>query len=149
MPVTIESTALEALEAAKQDVKENLAYHRRQGRLDVARVRKNVKVLTKLIPILPVEAELRLTCSWHWKCPRVNFERALLPKLHTAVGRLHVESKELADADKRLVGITLSAERFPGVRFYYERPLAEGSSCKIVEQTSTYKTLVCSLEGQS
>ncbi len=85
--------------------------------------------------------------------PIVTFDRKLLAVVRKAVGRLTVVGKHLANAETRQIQISLKAEKFPNVRFSYNRtlPPAEACTCDIVEVTRpafTYKTLVCRPVGE-
>ena len=96
--------------------------------------------------LLPPVAELRVNGAWAYENPYVRFPREALPLIRKAVGRLHVDRKSLQDAEAGILRIHLTAEKFPGIEFTYDRPLGEGMACRIVEQTNTYKTLVCNVE---
>ena len=145
MAITISCTVAEALKYVRDSGKDRVVYARRDTQRTIAKVRKNAKLVAKLALVLPNEAELRVNGYWSYADPDVRFPRELLPAVRAAVGRLHVEGKELENSDERTIRVTLRAEKYPGISFSYVRTLAEGSACQIVEQTSTYKTLACSI----
>jgi hypothetical protein len=65
-------------------------------------------------------------------------------KVRLALGcPLTQDGKEVNDAKKRLVTITLRAAAFPTVRVQFERRLPKGTKCRIVRHRSSYTTLVC------
>jgi hypothetical protein len=146
MPVTITATVEQALAYSRQSTQGSIDYHRKHGRQELAKIRQNARMVARLATVLPQEATLEIAQPWHYEHPRVEFPREALVAVRKAVGRLHVEEKNLESAEERTIRITLSAEKYPGIRFQYVRPLAEGATCQIVEQTSTYKTLVCSVQ---
>lgn len=55
--------------------------------------------------------------------------------------RLRVDNKDVADATKRRVCITLRPVDFPTVRILYARKLPKEAKCRIVRQVSRYKAL--------
>lgn len=146
MPVTINCTLDRAIAEQKENAKRAVDYARRNARRQMATLRTNGKMLAKLILALPPEAKLELRSEYSYMEPTVEFDREYLPLIRKCVGRLHVDRKSLVDADKGILNIHLKAEKYPGVEFIYERPLGTGCQCRIVEQTSTYKSLVCSIE---
>jgi hypothetical protein len=146
MSVTVQCTIQQALAEQKLHAKSRLISTRRNNGKERATLRKNAKALARLMLVLPNEATLRIQSIWHYEHPYVSFPRESLPLIRKALGRLHVESKELCDSEKGTITVHLSAEQYPGIDFSYERPLGTGCQCRIVEQTSTYKSLVCSIE---
>lgn len=144
--VTISITLEDAIMWAKVNMKDDVARARRSGARRVKQLRANARLVAKLALVLPEGAELKIESMWGLEEPTVSFPRELLPKVREAVGRLHVDRKSLKDPEQGLLTVSLTAERFPGIEFRYDRPLVEGASCKIATQTSTYKTLVCTRE---
>jgi hypothetical protein len=67
-------------------------------------------------------------------------------KVRDALGcRLSVQSKEVADAKKRTVCITLHPADFPTIRVQYTCKLPKGAKCIIVRSVSRFSSLVCEL----
>ena len=146
MPVTVQCTIQQALAEHRELMKDRLVRTRAQGQREHAKLRENARTLARLMLALPNEATLRIQSVWNYEHPYVSFPRESLPLIRKALGRLHVESKELCDSEKGTITVHLTAEQYPGIDFSYERPLSSGCQCRIVEQTSTYKTLVCSVD---
>src|SRR5262245_16344084 len=63
--------------------------------------------------------------------------------IRDALGRLRVDNKDVADAKKRRVCVTLRPVDFPTVRVVYTRKLPKGARCRIVRHRSSYTSLVC------
>jgi hypothetical protein len=146
MPVTIGMSGADAIQRQKLRNIDQARVDKRQRDKRLQRVKANVKTVMKLVEILPTEGcKLELASVWDYEDPVVYVDREYLPAVRKAVGPLHVESKDLADAEKRLICITLRADNFPGIQFRYERTLAEDARCKIVAHTSEYHSLACSL----
>ncbi len=146
MSVTVRCTIQEALAEQQEYAKNRLIGARRANKNEREKLLQNAKVLARLMLVLPNEATLTIGSVWNYENPYVSFPREHLPLIRKTLGRLHVEGKELCDSEKGTITVHLSAEQFPGIDFSYERPLGTGCQCRIVEQTSTYKTLVCSVE---
>ena len=56
---------------------------------------------------------------------------------------MKLDEKDLADAKKKLVSITLRPVNYPTVRIRYTRKLPKTAKCRIVRHRSSYTTLVC------
>jgi hypothetical protein len=71
---------------------------------------------------------------------------AAVRKVRLALGcQLTQDGKEVNDAKKQLVTVTLRAAKYPSVRVQFERKLPRGAKCRIVRHRSSYTTLVCDL----
>ena len=57
--------------------------------------------------------------------------------------QVKLDEKDLADAKKKLVSITLRPVNFPTVRIRYTRKLPKTAKCRIVTHRSVYRSLVC------
>ena len=57
--------------------------------------------------------------------------------------QVKLDEKDLADAKKKLVSITLRPVTFPTVRIRYTRKLPKTAKCRIVTHRSIYRSLVC------
>jgi hypothetical protein len=65
-------------------------------------------------------------------------------RVRLALGcKLDMDGKEVNDAKKRLVTVTLRATNYPSVRVQFERKLPKGAKCRIVRCRTSYTTLVC------
>jgi hypothetical protein len=146
MSVTVRCTIQEALAEYEGNAKERLKNARAAAKRERAKLRQNARVLARLMLVLPNAATLTISSVWCYENPYVSFDRESLPLIRKALGRLHVAHKELRDAEKGIITVHLTAEQYPGIDFTYDRPLSSGCQCRIVEQTSTYKTLVCSVD---
>ena len=67
---------------------------------------------------------------------------AQLRKIRELYGKLKVHAK-YAGAHDDEVQVTLISDDFPQLRVTYTTVIKEGAKCKVVEQVSTYRTLVC------
>lgn len=76
--------------------------------------------------------------------PHFNIDRSELPQLRKAVGRLTVTSKMAGYTDDTVkVRVEPADKAYEGISFTYETKLRSDAKCKIVTQTSSYRTLVC------
>ena len=79
----------------------------------------------------------------------LRITREQLPMIRKAVGRLVISGKNLAgDFDQTgevQVSVQPKAEKFNKLEFVYRTKFRNGGKCKVVEQTSKYKSLVCSV----
>lgn len=87
--------------------------------------------------------------KYEWDIPYTfRIKREQLPLLRKVVGRVQVTSTDVPyDYDKvKEVDVTIKpmAEEFSDLRFSYRKPYKGDGKCKVVEQTQTYHTLVCS-----
>jgi hypothetical protein len=57
--------------------------------------------------------------------------------------QVKMDEKDLADAKKKLVAITLRPVNYPTVRIRYTRKLPKTAKCRIVTHRSIYRSLVC------
>ncbi len=143
--VSITYTLEQALQYIKEDAKDDARRLKQRRAEQIKRVKKNSKIIAQLAVTLPEGCRLEVDSQYRYMSIRVNVERAALPALRKAVGRLHINSKNLYSAEEKTVMVSLNSERFPDVNFVYIRPLGENATCQIVEETNTYKTLVCKL----
>lgn len=78
----------------------------------------------------------------------IAIKREDLPALRKAIGRVTVVGKNVSQysSEPNTISVTLKplSSNFSKLRFTYKTKLRNGGKCKIVEQVSTYKTLVCS-----
>jgi hypothetical protein len=75
----------------------------------------------------------------------IDVQRSDLVSARKALGRLKMTEKSVAgNASKGQVAIILQAEAYPLVGLRYYSDLPKNSKCKIVENSSTYRSLVCS-----
>jgi len=146
MSVRISYAAERAVQEEAEHQRSNVLGARARAKREVAVMKARTKAILNLLAVLPAEAEFQRESYWNYRYPTVTVPREALVKLRAAVGRLHVKGRDLKSVEDRLVTISLTAEKYPGIEFKYDRPLVEGASCKIVEQTSKYRTLVCSRE---
>lgn len=80
----------------------------------------------------------------------VDIEEAQIPAVYEIVGRLKGEEaeKEIVDAKKRLVRVTVEPADYPFVRVSYQTKLAKNAKCRIEtirHKATREKKLVCSL----
>lgn len=152
MPIQINLTVDQAIAEAKVEAKERIASTRQECRDNIKKIRRGAKQIGKLSVALPAEANCQITSYWGYYGPLVEFDRKYLGVIRKAVGHLAVDCKALANAEQRLIRVTLKAEKFPAVRFSYLRTLPPSNAepgemvCEIVEvvqEARTYKTLAC------
>lgn len=79
--------------------------------------------------------------------PTFEIERKDLPLVRKAVGRLTIDSKtvpcDFDTSNKIEVTVRPHDERMSNLRFRYRTEIKSGSKCQVVEQKTSYKTLVC------
>ena len=153
MPLKINITLPDAIAEAKEDAKQQITEAQRNCRDNIKRIRTGAKQIAKLAVTLPTEVDCTINSYWGYQGPLVEFDRKHLALVRKAVGRLVVNGKQLANAEQRLIRVTLTADKYPNVRFAYLRRLPEVSIaepgdmvCEIVEvkqEARTYSTLVC------
>lgn len=75
--------------------------------------------------------------------------RDQLPAIRKAVGRLEISGKCIANDFDRTnevrVTVKPKSDKFKRLEFAYRTKFRNGGKCKVVEQVSTYKSLVCSV----
>ncbi len=110
----------------------------------IEKLRKTANVIANLEQMLE-----RKFCQDEYSITYPIFEvkREDLPAIRKAVGRLSVERKDVPydyDTTQTLeVTVKPHDERFNCVSFRYRTPMRSNAKCKVVEQVSKYKTLVC------
>lgn len=102
----------------------------------------------KIEAIKKVEAAGLPLVKYSWDIPYTfHIKRSDLPLLRKVVGRVQVTSTDVPynyDTTQEVdVTIKPMAEEFSCLRFSYRKPYKGDGKCKVVEQTSTYRTLVC------
>lgn len=108
------------------------------------RLKRNAAAIEKLQELLGKEL-----CSSEYDIDTPYFEinREDLPKVRKAVGRLTVVGKEVAwdynTTGEIDVKVSPASKEYDFVVFRYRTKLRPSAKCKVVENTSVYRSLVC------
>ena len=79
--------------------------------------------------------------AWRLRDGTVHVRQGDLPAVRRVLGKLLPNTK--TPSGERTVRVTLRVEGREFVRVAFDMPLPPGGKCRIVEQTTTYRTLVC------
>jgi hypothetical protein len=89
-------------------------------------------------------ARVKFTVSYGWRL-EVETTKKSLKKVYEALGRLDgsKQGKEILDAGKKLVKVTLPVVAYPEVYVSFPHKLTESDKCRIETVTETRTRLVC------
>jgi hypothetical protein len=147
---TIDQFAAECRKNAIESVRRSVQYAREEARTKVENARQTRMALERL-DAAGIEVAcygntyVHIDLGFFHSTGTGNRKLAEAVRgIRKALGcQVKMDEKDLADAKKKLVTITLRPVIFPTVRIRYTRKLPKTAKCRIVTHRSIYRSLVC------